>query len=110
MTQRDKWSHRPIIDRYWAFKDQLVLLAKQQNFILGDRYGVTFFIPMPDSWSKKKKEDMIGKPHQNKPDLDNICKACQDCLKTNDATVYEIEASKLWWDEGKIIFYELRKI
>jgi Holliday junction resolvase RusA-like endonuclease len=110
MTQRDRWCKRTATSSYWAFKDQLVLLAKSKGFVLGDRYGVAFYLPMPASWSKKKREEMWGRPHQQKPDLDNLCKSIQDCLKVNDAVIYEIEASKCWWDVGMIKFYELRKI
>ena len=106
MTQRDRWYKRTTTSSYWAFKDQLVLLTKQKQFVLGDRYGVIFYLPMPDSWSKKKKFEMMGRPHQSKPDLDNLCKAIQDCLKVNDAVIWDLEARKIWWDEGKISFYD----
>jgi Holliday junction resolvase RusA-like endonuclease len=110
MTRSDTWKKRPVTNKYWEFKDKLILLCKEQNFVLGDRYGVIFFMPMPTTWSYKKKQEMIGKPHQQKPDLDNILKAVNDCLKPKDQTIYEIEASKIWWEEGKINFYNLRKI
>jgi Holliday junction resolvase RusA-like endonuclease len=110
MVRSDRWRKRPCINHYWAFKDELVRQAKKVKFVLGDRYGVTFFLPMPDGWSKKRRESFLGHPHQQKPDLDNLCKSVQDCLKVNDAVIYEIEAQKLWWNEGKIIFYELRKV
>ena len=109
MTQRDKWSKRPCVMKYWAFKDALVAMTNLKQFVLEDRYGVFFYIEMPKSWSKKKRALMIGQPHQQKPDLDNLLKSVNDCLKKEDASIYEIEASKAWWDEGKIVFYNLRK-
>ncbi len=105
MVRSDAWKHRPCITQYWAFKDKLVLLAKKIKFTLPDKFKVEFLIKMPDSWSKSKKRDMLDKPHQQKPDIDNLVKAVMDCLKKNDATVYYIEASKVWWSEGKIIIY-----
>lgn len=110
MVRSDSWKDRKCVNSYWAFKDELTLLAKTKSFVLGDRYGVVFYIPMPNSWGNKRKFEMKGTPHQQKPDLDNLCKSVQDCLKVNDATIYEIEASKCWWDFGMIKFYELRKI
>jgi Holliday junction resolvase RusA-like endonuclease len=107
MTQRDRWYHRKSVDSYWAFKNQLVLLTRQKNFVLEDEYGVVFYLPIPESWSKRKKESMDGCPHQQKPDLDNLIKGIQDCLKVNDAVIYKIEASKYWGREGKIVFYNL---
>ena len=105
MTRRDIWAKRVCVERYWAFKDALINLCKQQDFVLGDKYKVEFLIKMPDSWSKKRKFLMEGKPHQQKPDLDNLLKAVNDCLKVDDKYIYSIDATKSWWKEGKIIFY-----
>lgn len=107
MTRSDTWKHRPVVDRYFAFKDHLVRLCKLQKFTLPDKYKIEFLIAMPDSWSKSKREGMIGKAHQQKPDLDNLVKSINDCLKVEDKYVYHIEASKIWWDEGKILIYEI---
>lgn len=105
MTRRDIWKHRPIVDRYYAFKDQLAVACKLSEFFLPDSYRVEFYIKMPNTWSTKKKKEMMGKPHQQKPDLDNLIKSVNDCLKTNDATVWYVESTKSWWEEGKIIIY-----
>jgi Holliday junction resolvase RusA-like endonuclease len=110
MTRSDVWKHRPIVDRYYAFKDQLVRLCKLNNFELGNSYRVEFLIAMPDSWSKSKRESLLGKPHQNKPDLDNCIKAIQDCLVKQDQSIYYIEASKIWWDEGIIRLRNLKEV
>lgn len=110
MTHSDIWKHRPVVDKYYSFKDHLKMLCKLQHFDLPDKFKVEFFIAMPDSWSLKKRKLMEGKPHQQKPDLDNLLKAICDCLLTNDAVVYHIEASKTWWEEGKIIFYNLNEV
>jgi len=108
MTRSDIWKHRPIVDRYYAFKDHLVALCNLQHFELPDKYKVEFFIAMPDSWSLTKRKSLEGTPHQQKPDLDNLLKAIQDCLLTKDEGVYHIEATKYWWEEGKIIFYNVK--
>lgn len=105
MTRADTWRKRPCILKYWAFKDELVELAEKADLKLGNDYKVEFFISMPEGWSKSKKAEMLGKPHQQKPDLDNLVKALNDCLIPRDQTVYHIDASKIWWDEGKIIIW-----
>ncbi len=101
MTQSDKWKKRKCVLVYRAFCDELRLQAR--NFELGGNYKICFYLPMPKSWSKKKKEYMKGTPHQQKPDLDNLIKSINDALLKDDSVVYRFEASKWWGDEGKII-------
>ena len=105
MTVADKWKHRPIVDRYFAFKDAISLICKKAKFKLGSSYKVEFLIAMPKSWSKSKKNSNFGLPHKQKPDLDNLVKALNDCLLKEDEGVWNIEASKIWWDEGKILIW-----
>lgn len=107
MTRRDIWAKRTIVNKYYAFKDELNKLAKDKKFKLPDKYRVEFLMPMPESWSVKKKLEFVGGPHKCRPDLDNLLKAINDCLlPKEDSMVWCIEASKIWWDEGKIIFYK----
>ena len=108
MTQRDKWSSRPCVERYFKFKEELNLLWKERE--VPERCYLIFFIPMPKSWSKKKKQEMNGKPHQQKPDLDNLVKAFFDSLLAEDSQIYEIKASKFWNTEGKILVEDLREV
>ena len=108
MTASDRWKHRPIVDKYFKFKDALVGLTSLGNFKLGNKYKIEFLIKMPDSWSEAKKKKNEGKPHQIRPDLDNLIKAVNDCLKDEDKAIYHIEASKVWWKEGRIIIHNKR--
>jgi len=99
MTQSDRWKKRPCVMKYWAFKD-LVRLA---GIKLPDGYGhVIFYIPMPKSWSKKKKAQMDGKPHKVRKDADNLLKALQDACYDEDKTIWDMRTSKVWAYEGKI--------
>jgi Holliday junction resolvase RusA-like endonuclease len=107
MTNSDRWKRRTVVSRYYAFKDELITLCSLKNFKLGDKYKVEFFLPMPKSWSEKQRKEIFGKPHKNKPDLDNLLKALNDCLLDEDEGVHWIEASKIWWDKGKIIIYNI---
>lgn len=108
MTRSDTWKHRPIVDRYFRFKDALVALCQLKNFKLGDKYKVEFLIKMPETWSDKKRQQLDGKPHKQKPDLDNLLKALNDCLRKEDQSIHYIEANKIWWKEGKIILVNKR--
>jgi len=99
MTQSDKWGKREIVQRYWAFKKEV--RALRLNVENGD--GIQFTIPMPASWSKKKKKEMLGQPHQQKPDIDNLLKALLDAVYDDDCCIYKLsELEKIWGISGKI--------
>lgn len=90
--------------RYRAFCDHVRLLG----VTLPESYAhVTFVIPMPKSWSKKKRAEMDGKPHQSKPDKDNLEKALMDALFTDDSHIWDSRVTKLWGETGKIIIREI---
>lgn len=91
---------KPAIARYNRFKDE-VRLRRVQLRTSGAH--VTFVLPMPASWSKKRRADLDGKPHQAKPDIDNLQKALLDALFEDDSGVWDLRATKVWGDEGAII-------
>ena len=99
MTRSDAWKKRPAVLRYWAFCDELRLLYKKE---VPSSLALTFNMPMPKSWSKKKRLEMQGKPHQAKPDIDNLIKSFLDALCEDDSYVYRIRGEKYWADEGSI--------
>lgn len=101
MTQRDKWQKRPCVIRYRDFCDEVRNQMKGQEFPQEGAY-VIFYLPMPKSWSKKKKREMQLKPHQQKPDVDNLCKALLDALYGDDSHIYDIRISKYWALAGAI--------
>lgn len=45
---------------------------------------------------------MSGKPHQQKPDIDNLVKSVLDALLIEDKNVYRVLAEKYWAEEGGI--------
>lgn len=98
-TQRDRWKKRPCVLRYRAFADQVRAANIQIND--GGEY-IRFYIPMPPSWSKKKKQQMDLTPHQQKPDIDNLIKALLDAVFDDDSHIYDIRAKKMWAHKGAI--------
>lgn len=103
MTQRDKWKGRDCVLNYYAFKDQINLLANVQKFKLPDQYIVHFYLPMPESWSQKKKFVMQGEPHQVKPDKDNLEKALMDSLRPgDDQKIWDSHSRKFWSSSPRI--------
>ena len=57
------------------------------------------FLP-PQSWSKKKRAELIHRPHTQRPDCDNVVKAIMDGLNRiawgDDAQVAEVVVTKRW--------------
>jgi len=103
MTQQDKWKKRKVTDRYWAFKDALNARADELGYVPGDILSIRFYIRIPKSWSKKRALEAEGKPHQSKPDLDNLIKAFKDSLLKEDSHVYEYHfMGKYWSKEPRI--------
>jgi Holliday junction resolvase RusA-like endonuclease len=102
-TQSDRWKQRPAVMRYRMFADEIRYLAGNRNFSLPDVFSIVFQLPMPSSWSEKKQQAMIGTPHQQKPDFDNLVKSVCDALKVDDSTVWDVRVRKLWAKEGRII-------
>ncbi|WP_299695565.1 RusA family crossover junction endodeoxyribonuclease [uncultured Vibrio sp.] len=67
-------------------------------------YGshIFFHIPMPKSWSQKKRERMDDKPHKQRPDKNNLGKALLDTIYSEDCMVWDSRVTKLWAFVGKI--------
>jgi Holliday junction resolvase RusA-like endonuclease len=104
MTQRDRWAKRPAVLRYRAFCDE-VRAAGVELYPCG--LHITFILPMPKSWSKRKRADMDGQPHQQRPDADNLCKAIFDAVYDEDCGIWDFRVTKLWGEEGAIIIDSL---
>ena len=68
--------------------------------------GLVFYLPMPASWSKRKRASMLHSPHCQKPDLDNLAKAVLDGLQPiigDDCRVWQFGVlRKLWAEHGGI--------
>ena len=63
---------------------------------------VVFRLPMPKSWSKKKRAEMNGRPHKQKPDVDNCAKALLDAMYADDSHIHTIALRKVWAESGSI--------
>lgn len=96
MTRRDKWSKRPAVMKYWAFKAE----CRAYGVTIDDNSEITFVLAMPKSWSDKKRAEMYGEPHRQKPDIDNLCKAVLDSVFDDDSALSEIHARKIWGERS----------
>ena len=87
------------LEKYNQYKVDLGAVAKSKHFVMSPvGTSITFFVPVPPSWSKKKKKQYHGTFHQSKPDLDNLLKAFMDALMAEDKQIAHLELSKRWVD------------
>jgi Holliday junction resolvase RusA-like endonuclease len=118
MTKSDQWKSDPYhqdakkrqrkpVTQYFRFKNDIKAQATKMNFVLPESFHALCVIPMPHSWSDKKKGLMDGGRHQQKPDWDNIGKAICDTLMSNDAVIWDCRITKYWGRSGKIIIYKI---
>ena len=117
MSQSDRWktnpNHKDInkrqrseVTRYFSFKNELQRQAKLLNYTIYNTLDIVFCVPMPSSWSQKKKGQLIGHPVRTAPDLDNYVKAFMDALLINDGHIWKITAEKRYAYLGSIIVYQ----
>ena len=88
--------------KWRAWKQHAQLLCK--GFSIPDEDAhIIFHLPIPKSWSAKKREAAIGSAHKSKPDLDNLLKALFDALyPESDSQFWDYRATKVWAENGSI--------
>ena len=108
MTQRSKWAN-PAAIRYMNFKKDVgyQLRAQCMKPLEGAvSVDVTFILPMPDSWSRKRKNANAGLPVTVKPDADNLVKSLMDSankiLWQDDNQVTDMTVKKRYGYQGAI--------
>lgn len=85
------------LEKYNDYKLTLSGLAKQKRFVPPDQGGhLVFYLPVPKSWKKYKKEEMHMKLHQSRPDWDNLAKAFFDSLFSEDMHIADVRVTKRW--------------
>ena len=109
MVRSDRWKKRPVVQRYWSFKDELVDLCGKAGYVQGERIFFTVHVKMPKV-SKKKAAEMLLTPKKTKPDLDNYLKSLMDILmppgEGGDQSIHFGCCNKIWSAESKIVFYD----
>jgi len=118
MTKSDKWKNDPNhedprrrqrkpVTQYFCYKNKLIKLCGELGIenIPASIYTLKFYFRMPESWSNKKKERMMGQLHQQTPDIDNIMKALFDSLQVQDNYIAEVTngLGKYWSDKDGIL-------
>lgn len=112
---------RPRVTRFGTYSPQkkikqsvelqmLAQLSKIPHFVPLScplRAEFEFHMPIPKSWSKRKKENAPATPHLVKPDVSNMIKFYEDIgngiLYADDKQIVEVSAEKFYSDEPKAI-------
>lgn len=90
------------LEKYNKYKDDLLIEAVRVGFEMPmSGIWIKFYMPMPQSWSKKKKAQMNFAPKQSMPDLSNLVKAFEDGLLKQDNAIWDYRVSKYWYDSIK---------
>lgn len=106
MSRQDAWRKRPSVTRYWNFKAHCKLLDLK---LPEGAFRIDFILPMPNSWSEKKRALMRHKPHQQKPDVDNLLKAIFDAVFEDDCHIAQVQSCKWWGDIGCIYIQSIQE-
>jgi Holliday junction resolvase RusA-like endonuclease len=116
LSQSDKWKldpndpdpnkrQRKPVMKYFAYKNELLRQAAENGYKLTETLRMLVLVPMPKSWSNKKKEAMNNQPHKQRGDWDNYGKGFCDCLVGEDNFVWDARVVKLWAYKGQIIIF-----
>lgn len=100
MTRSDRWRGRECVKRYFEYRDALRPVVAILEPL--ETVSLRFQIPMPKSWSRKRRREMNGAPHQSRPDLDNYIKGVLDVLD-EDKGVWQLQAEKVWAETGSVV-------
>ena len=103
--------------KYTEYKEaiQMLVLSKKMPFFYTEALDleVVFYMPIPESFSKKKRVALDGAYHVKRPDTDNLLKAFKDALNgtlyRDDSQISSLYAKKLYSFTPRIEF-EIRKI
>lgn len=107
MTQSDKWlmPRRKPVEQYFKFRDALQGLCLESGYKLTGVLNILFVIPFPKSYSTKKRFQLLGQSHQQRPDRDNYLKSFQDSFSGDDGYVWDGRTIKVWGHKGQIIIF-----
>lgn len=97
-TPLNYYNRKKRIQKYWDYKRALKILADEQDFVM-PTFGswVKFFLPMPRSWGKKKRDEKCFTLMGSKPDVDNMMKGFLDSLMLEDESICDFRVSKFYY-------------
>ena len=90
----------PRAKRYVKYCDDLRMIGV---WLPDSQASITFLLPMPKSWGKKKKEKMNMTKHQQTPDLKNLLAAVEDATRGKYAG--NQDDRKIWHYSGQLCIH-----
>jgi len=102
--------HNPQKTQSLAYKWEAAAQKRSQSPEIGLESPICFsmrvYVPMPKSWSQKRKKELLGTPVTSKPDIDNYIKWYMDVLNgiayKDDRYVSQGYFEKVWDYEGRV--------
>lgn len=119
MTRKGKFVDAAA-QRYLSYKTVIGFIAKRNK--PNDPYkgaleaSMTFYMPIPQSWTKTKQEAHKGDnvPHVCKPDIDNLEKGLYDALNkiiwNDDAQIFRVKEKAKFYSEFPRIEFEITEV
>jgi Holliday junction resolvase RusA-like endonuclease len=110
---RPRLTTRGIWDSQRKLKTEWILQLQQQHHNLPELHGplhldLTFFMPIPESRSLKKRTELVGTYHLFKPDTSNMIKFVEDCAQgvifKDDCQISIITCKKVYDDNSRTEF------
>lgn len=85
------------IEQYNKYKVAILSIALANKFTFPPIGAVMkFYLPVPKSWSEKKKKLHHLQYHAGRKDLDNLIKGVLDAMMKEDKHIAHFEAAKYW--------------
>lgn len=88
----------------WLVKQRSVGLFPHAEAI---KVVIEYHMPIPQSYSNRKRLNAIGRPHTKKPDLTNLAKFTEDALNhilwKDDAIIADLHVKKIYSEEPKTL-------
>ncbi len=85
------------LERYNEYKLEVAAHFKAKRILMPDQgIHIEFYISVPKTWKKYKKEAMHNQLHQSKPDWDNLAKAFFDSIMDEDKYIADVRVTKRW--------------
>lgn len=119
MVKSDSWKKRPIILKYWEYKDALRLESKNNDLKKLPPFipMMIFFVAIPKTGRRKvvagidkNTKAKTVKIEENdpvfvRPDVDNYIKALLDCMETEDNYIHTLCSAKRYSKYPRIEIY-----
>ena len=95
-----------------AYEQQVAWAAKQAMGSAGPLAGavsvsITAIFGIPQSWSKKRREAVLGRDKTSRPDLDNIIKSigdgCNGIVWNDDSQITYLSCAKMYANKPCVI-------